>query len=101
MKSSTRPGVTPSPTGITSASPSRALPEKVNKDEAYRNAKRNSPRQNAEIESNAAMRRLVTSMLRSHTELYRKYTEDSDFRVWLNRQVFDISYRMDEQGNLN
>ena len=79
----------------------KTLPEKVNKDEAYRNAKRNSPRQNAEIESNAAMRRLVTSMLRSHTELYRKYTEDSDFREWLNRQIFDVSYRMDEDGNID
>ena len=30
-------------------------------------------------------------MLRSHTELYKKYTEDSDFREWLNRQVFELS----------
>ena len=23
--------------------------------------------------------------------LYKKYTEDSDFREWLNRQVFELS----------
>ena len=77
------------------------MPGKVNKDNAYQNAKRNSPRQNAQVESNAAMRRLVTSMLKSHTELYRRYTEDTDFREWLNSEVFNLSYRMNESGSID
>ena len=76
----------------------KTMPERVNNDDAYRNAKRNSPKQNAAVESNAAMRRVIGSMLRSHTELFRKYTEDEDFKEWLNRQIFEVSYGMDENG---
>ena len=79
----------------------KSMPEKVIKDEAYRNAKRNSPKQNAAVESSAAMRRLVSSMLRSHTELYRKYTEDDDFKEWLNREIFEVSYGMEDQEDTN
>ena len=45
------------------------------------------------------MRRLVTSMLRSHTELYKVYTGNEDFRQWLNKQVFESTFLMEEPTN--
>ena len=60
------------------------MPDRVNEDEAYQNAKMNSDRQNARIEHDAAMKRQITAMLRDNTELYRKYTEDQAFQDDLN-----------------
>ena len=52
------------------------MPEQVLEDQQYQNARMNSGRQNAQIELDSALRRLVTSMVRCQTELYKAYTED-------------------------
>ena len=70
----------------------RTLPDQVVADTAYRNARRNSDPQNARIEHDAALRRLITSMVRTNTELFRAYTENPDFRAWLSDQVFWLTY---------
>ena len=77
----------------------KEMPKKVNDDTTYANAKMNAGRQNAEIENDASVRRLVTSMLRSHTELYKVYTGNEDFRQWLNKQVFESTFLMEEPTN--
>ena len=70
----------------------RTLPDQVVADTAYRNARRNSDPQNARIEHDAALRRLITSMVRTNTELFRAYTENPDFRAWLSDQMFWLTY---------
>ena len=75
------------------------MPNKVNDDTTYANAKMNAGKQNAEIENDAAVGRLVLNQLQSHTELYKVYTEKEDFRKWLNRQVFEPTYLIEESAN--
>ena len=74
----------------------RTLPDQVVADTAYRNARRNSDPQNARIEHDAALRRLITSMVRTNTELFRAYTENPDFRAWLSDQMFWLTYLDDD-----
>ena len=69
------------------------MPEQVLEDQQYQNARMNSGRQNAQIELDSALRRLVTSMVRCQTELYKAYTEDGDFREWLNGEMFRATYQ--------
>ena len=69
------------------------MPDQVLEDAAYRNAKMNSDRQNAQIEHDSAVRRLVTAMVRCQTELYKAYTGDADFREWLNGEMFQMTYQ--------
>ena len=69
------------------------MPDQVLEDEAYRNARTNSDRQNAQIEHDSAVRRLVTAMVRCQTELYKAYTGDADFREWLNWEMFRATYQ--------
>ena len=45
------------------------MPEQVLEDQQYQNARKNSGRQNAQVELDSALRRLVTSMVRCQTEL--------------------------------
>ena len=69
------------------------MPEQVLEDQQYQNARKNSGRQNAQIELDSALRRLVTSMVRCQTELYKTYTEDGEFREWLNGEIFRETYQ--------
>ena len=69
------------------------MPRQVLEDEAYRNAKMNSDRQNAQIEHDSAVRRLVTAMVRCQTELYKAYSSDADFREWINTEMFRATYQ--------
>ena len=64
------------------------FPARFLEDQQYQNARMNSGRQNAQVELNSALRRLVTLMVRCHTELYKAYTEDGEFREWLNAEMF-------------
>ena len=69
------------------------MPDQVLEDEAYRNARTNSDRQNAQIEHDSAVRRLITAMVRCQTELYKAYSSDADFREWLNGEMFRMTYQ--------
>ena len=72
------------------------MPEQVLEDQQYQNARMNSGRQNAQVELDSALRRLVTSMVRCQTELYKAYTEDGEFREWLNGEMFRATYQAHE-----
>ena len=76
----------------------KVMPDRVNEDEAYQNAKMHSDRQNARIEHDAALKRQITAMLRDNTELYRKYTEDQAFQDDLNGMIFKLTYRPNPEG---
>ena len=69
------------------------MPDQVLEDEAYRNARTNSDRQNAQIEHDSAVRRLITAMVRCQTELYKAYSSDADFRDWINTEMFRATYQ--------
>ena len=69
------------------------MPDQVLEDGAYRNARLNSDRQNAQVEHDSAVRRLVTALVRCQTELYKAYTGNEEFRDWLNEEMFRLTYQ--------
>ena len=69
------------------------MPDQVLEDEDYRNARMNSDRQNAQIEHDSAVRRLITAMVRCQTELYKAYSGNEEFRDWLNGEMFRLTYQ--------
>ena len=75
------------------------MPDWVNEDEAYQNAKMPSDRQNARVEHDAALKRQITAALRDNTELYRKYTEDQVFQEDLKRDDLQADLPTIEIGN--
>ena len=60
-------------------------------DEAYRNARENSDKQNARIEHDAAMLRAIVEMISCSTDLYKLYTENDAFKSWLNDRMFELT----------
>jgi type I restriction enzyme R subunit len=68
------------------------IPGKVAADAAYRNAKRNSDKQNARIEHDRALQRVMTELLADHTELFKQFSDNQSFRKWLADTVFGMTY---------
>ena len=72
------------------------IPAKVAADPAYQNARQNSDRQNARIEHDSALRRVMTSLLADHAELFKQFSDNQGFQKWLTDTVFTMTY--DEPG---
>lgn len=72
------------------------IPNRVAADTAYQNAKRNSDKQNARIEHDKALSRVMTAVLRDDTELFKQFMDNESFRRWLTDTVFGLTYEPPE-----
>ncbi len=70
----------------------RDIPERVSADTAYQNAKRNSDKQNARIEHDKALARVMNAVLKDDTELFKQFVDNEGFRRWLTDSVFALTY---------
>ena len=61
-------------------------------DAAYKNAMKNSDRQNARIEHDNALRRVMVDLLNDDTELFKQFTDNELFRRWVADVVFKLTY---------
>ncbi len=68
------------------------IPSRVSADTAYQNAKKNSDPQNARIEHDKALGRVMTAVLKDDTELFKLFSDDESFRRWLTDTVFRLTY---------
>ena len=69
------------------------IPARVAADSAYQNATRNSDRQNARIEHDRALGRVMTDILQDDTELFKQFMDNEGFKRWLTDTVFDLTYQ--------
>ena len=69
------------------------IPTKVAADTAYQNARQNSDRQNARIEHDKALDRVIVGLMRDDTELFKQFSDNESFRRWLTDTVFALTYR--------
>lgn len=67
-------------------------------DTAFGNARRNSDLDNARIEHDRALRRVMTSIMKDDTELFREYMDNPGFQRWMNDAVFDLAYHQEAAG---
>ena len=75
------------------------IPAKVAGDTAYRNARENSDRQNARIEHDEALRRVMTAVLNDDMQLFKQFTDNEGFRRWLTDNVFGLTYAPPQAKN--
>ena len=67
------------------------IPARVAADTAFRNAQRNSDRENARIEHDKALLRVMTSVMKDDTELFKHYMDNPGFKRWVADTVFEIA----------
>jgi type I restriction enzyme R subunit len=71
---------------------SETIPARVAADTAYQNAQQNSDKQNARIEHDKALARVVTALLKDDTQLFKQFSDNESFRKWLTETVFNLTY---------
>ena len=69
------------------------IPTRVAQDQAYRNAVQHSDKQNARLEHDKALNRVILELLADHTELFKQFSDNPNFKRWLTDTVFDTTYR--------
>jgi len=68
------------------------IPKRVAADKAYQNARQNSDEQNARIEHDRALQRVVVDLLSDQTELYKQFSGNESFKKWLTDTIFWLTY---------
>ena len=71
------------------------IPARVAEDTAYKNAQNNSDEQNARIEHDKALVRVMTSVMKDDTELFKQFMDNDGFKRWMTDAVFDLTYKQD------
>ena len=68
------------------------IPARVAEDSAYKNAQQHSDKQNARIEHDNALFRVMTSLMKDDTELFKQFMDNDSFKRWMTDTVFDLTY---------
>jgi len=71
------------------------IPARVANDTAYRNAQHNSDKQNARIEHDKALERVMTAVMKDDTELFKQFMDNEGFKRWMTDTVFELTYQAD------
>jgi type I restriction enzyme R subunit len=69
------------------------IPNKVSADKAYQNAIKNSDKQNARIEHDKALGRVVNDMFIDQAELFKQFADNPSFKKWLADTIFAATYQ--------
>jgi type I restriction enzyme R subunit len=69
------------------------IPAKVAADAAYQNAMKNNDRQNARVEHDKALARVMTALLQDDTELFKQFCDNEGFKRWLTDTMFGMTYK--------
>ena len=67
-------------------------------DTAFRNAPANSGEQNARIEHDRALLRVMTSVLKDDAELLKQFMDNDGFKRWMTDAVFGLAYDQAASG---
>lgn len=70
----------------------KELPARLQADEAFVNAARNSDRETAQQQCNMSLMMIIARMLNENTEFCRNYLDNPDFMNFINQRVFNAAY---------
>ena len=68
------------------------IPARVAADTAYQNAQKHSDKQNARIEHDKALVRVMTAVMKDDTELFKQFMDNEGFKRWMTDTVFGLTY---------
>ena len=74
------------------------IPARVAADTAFRNAQQNSDKQNARIEHDKALVRVMTSLMKDDTQLFKEFMDNEGFKRWMSDASFELAYRQPGEG---
>jgi type I restriction enzyme R subunit len=54
---------------------------------------KHSDKQNARIEHDKALQRVIIELLTDHTELFKQFSDNPGFKKWLGDSIFAATYQ--------
>ena len=69
----------------------RTIPARVAADAAFKNARQNSDDENARVEHGRALLRVMTSVMKDDTELFKQFMDNESFKRWMTDRVFELA----------
>ncbi len=76
------------------------IPSRVARDTAFKNAQKNSDRENARIEHDEALLRVITAVMKDDTELFKQFMDNPGFKRWMSETSFQLAYEPAETPSL-
>ena len=74
------------------------IPSRVAADNAFKNARRNSDKENARIEHDKVLLQVMMSMMKDDTELFKQFMDNESFRRRMSETVFGLAYEQAGEG---
>jgi len=74
------------------------IPARVAADKAYSNARKYSDKQNARIEHDKALARVMIALMKDDTELFKQFEDNEGFKRWMTDTVFGLTYGQPAAG---
>ena len=68
------------------------IPSRVAADTAFRNARQNSDKENTRLEHDKALLRVMRSVMKDDTELFKQFMDNESFKHWMSEAVFRRAY---------
>ena len=68
------------------------IPSRVAADTAFRNARQNSDKENTRLEHDKALLRVMRSVMKDDTELFKQFMDNESFKQWMSETVFRRAY---------
>ncbi len=68
------------------------IPALVAEDSKFKNARQNSDKENARIEHDQALWRVMFALMKDDTELFKRFNDNEGFKRWLTDTVFGLAY---------
>jgi len=68
------------------------IPARVAEDAAYKNAQAHSDKENAKIEHDKALVRVMTAVMKDDTELFKQFMDNEGFNRWMTDTVFNLTF---------
>ena len=69
----------------------KTIPSRVAADAAFKNARQNSDAANSRIEHDKALLRVMTSVMKDDTELFKQFMDNKGFKRWMTDRVFELA----------
>ena len=69
------------------------IPARVAADTAFQNASKHSDKQNARIEHDKALSRVLIGLMKDDTELFKQFSDNPEFKRWLADTIFSVTYQ--------
>ena len=70
---------------------SDTIPSRVAEDTAFKNAQKNSDKENARIEHDKALLRVMTAIMKDDTQLFKQFQDNEGFKRWMTDTVYELA----------